>query len=169
MAGLFVVVMGVSGSGKNTVGELLAARLGCPFYDGDHFHPPANIAKMSAGIPLDDDDRTGWLEALAAIIREGLAGGQGGVLACSALKQKYRDVLAVDPQRVRFVYLRGSFDLIWSRMAGRQGHYMKAPMLRSQFAALEEPADAPAYDITQTPEQIVDAVLTNLGPVAPQE
>lgn len=165
---MFIIVMGVSGSGKNTVGELLAARLGCPFYDGDHFHPPANVAKMSAGFPLDDEDRQGWLLALAAMIRTGLDAGQCGVIACSALKQSYRDLLAVDPQRVRFVYLKGTFDLIWERMAARQGHYMKAPMLRSQFATLEEPVDAPAYDITQPPQQIVDAILTDLGPGAPQ-
>lgn len=166
---MFVVVMGVSGSGKNTVGELLAERLGCPFYDGDNFHPPANIAKMSAGIPLDDDDRRGWLEALADLIQRGLALDECGVLACSALKQKYRDVLQVDPQRVHFVYLKGTFDLIWARMAARRDHYMKAPMLRSQFAALEEPAHALTYDITPTPEQIADAILTDLGLSAPQE
>ena len=160
---MFIIVMGVSGSGKNTVGELLAERLRCPFYDGDHFHPPANIAKMSAGIPLNDDDRAGWLLALAGIIRQGLAQGENGVLACSALRQHYRDVLRVDPQQVHFVYLKGSYDLIWERMQRRQGHYMKASMLQSQFAALEEPADALTFDITQPPQQIVDAVLARLG------
>ena len=102
---MFIIVMGVSGSGKNTVGELLAERLRCTFYDADHFHPPANIAKMSAGIPLDDEDRAGWLLALADIIRQGLAQGASGVLACSALKQQYRDLLCVDPQQWHFVYL----------------------------------------------------------------
>ena len=159
---MFVIVMGVSGSGKNTVGELLADRLGCPFYDGDNFHPPANIAKMSAGIPLDDDDRRGWLEALAGLIRRSLDMGECGVLACSALKHTYRDLLRVDPQRVHFVYLKGNYDLIWERMQRRQGHYMKAAMLQSQFKTLEEPVDALIVDITQTPQQIVDAVLAQL-------
>jgi len=159
---MFVIVMGVSGSGKNTVGELLAERLNCPFYDDDNFHPPANIAKMSAGVPLDDEDRQGWLAALAALIDRGLQLGECGVIACSALKQKYRDYLAVDPQRVHFVYLKGSYDLIWERMSHRQGHYMKAGMLESQFKSLEEPADALTVDITQTPQQIADAVLAQL-------
>ena len=160
---MFVIIMGVSGSGKNTVGELLAAHLDCPFYDGDHFHPPANIAKMSAGVPLDDADRLGWLQALADLIRQGLAAGECGVIACSALKQSYRNLLAVDPQQVHFVYLKGHYDLIWERMLLRQGHYMKASMLQSQFAALEEPRDAFTVDISQTPQQIVDAILAHLA------
>jgi gluconokinase len=161
---MFVIVMGVSGSGKNTVGERLAERLGCPFYDADHFHAPGMVAKMAAGIPLTDEDRAPWLGALAALIRERLAEGECGVIACSALKQRYRDVLCVDKERVRFVYLKGAFDLIWERMLLRQGHYMKAPMLQSQFAALEEPADAVTLDIAQTPQQLVEAALAQLAP-----
>lgn len=161
---MFIIVMGVSGSGKNTVGELLADRLDCPFYDGDHFHPPANIAKMSAGIPLNDDDRAGWLGTLADIIHRGLTDGETGVIACSALKQRYRDLLTVDPQQVHFVYLKGSYDLIWERMQRREGHYMKASMLQSQFAALEEPADALTFEISQAPQAIVEAVLAQLNP-----
>ena len=160
---MFVIIMGVSGSGKNTVGELLAARLDCPFYDADLFHPPANIAKMSAGVPLDDADRLGRLHALADIIRQGLAADQCGVIACSALKQSCRNVLAVDPQQVHFVYLKGHYDLIWKRMLRRQDHYMKASMLQSQFATLEEPIDPFTVDIAQKPPQIVDAIPAHLA------
>lgn len=160
---VFVVVMGVSGSGKTTVGELLAARMGWRFYDGDKFHPPENVAKMATGTPLDDTDRAGWLAVLAGLMRDGLARGDSGVIACSALKEKYRDDLRVDPTRVHFVYLKGSFDLIWERMLRRQNHYMKASMLQSQFAALEEPEGVLTCDITPPPEQIVDEIIAGLG------
>ena len=163
VAPLFVVVMGVSGSGKTTVGELLAARMGWRFYDGDKFHPPENVAKMAAGTPLDDADRAGWLAVLAGLMRDGLGRGDSGVIACSALKEKYRDDLRVDPARVHFVYLKGSFDLIWERMLRRQNHYMKASMLQSQFATLEEPEGVLTCDITPPPEQIVDEIIAGLG------
>lgn len=159
---MFVVVMGVSGSGKTTVGELLAAQMGWPFYDGDKFHTPENVAKMAAGTPLDDADRAGWLALLAGMIRDGLAGGESGVLACSALKASYRAMLCVDPARVQFVYLKGSFDLIWERMLRRQHHYMKAAMLQSQFATLEEPGGVLTCDITPEPQAIVDAIVAGL-------
>ncbi|MFN8464410.1 MAG: gluconokinase [Caldilineaceae bacterium] len=160
---LFVVLMGVSGSGKTTVGELLAAQMGWRFYDGDKFHTPENVAKMAAGTPLTDADRAGWLAVLAGLIRDGLARGESGVIACSALKETYRDFLRVDPSRVCFVYLKGSFDLIWERMLLRQNHYMKASMLQSQFASLEEPEGVLTCDITASPEQIVDAIVAGLG------
>lgn len=160
---MFVVVMGVSGSGKSTVGELLAAQLGWRFYDGDHFHPPENVAKMAAGIPLDDADREGWLGALAALIRRGLEAGESGVIACSALKEKYRDILRVDDAQVQFVYLRGTFEVIWARMQRRQNHYMKAQMLQSQFAALEDPVGVLTCDITAPPAQIVAAIIQGLA------
>ena len=156
---MFVIVMGVSGCGKTTVGKLLAKKMGCPFYDGDDFHPAANIAKMSQGIPLNDDDRAGWLSALADLIRATLQKGESGVLACSALKQKYRDKLRVDDQQVKFVYLKGSYDLIKARMEARPGHYMKPGMLDSQFAALEEPADAVTLTIENSPKKIVEQAL----------
>jgi gluconokinase len=159
----FVIVMGVSGSGKSTVGELLAARMGWRFYDGDHFHPPENVAKMAAGIPLDDADRAGWLAALATLIRDGLQAGESGVIACSALREKYRDILRVDDTQVQFVYLKGTFEVIWSRMQGRRNHYMKAEMLQSQFAALEEPVGVLACDITEPPPQIVAQIVAALG------
>ena len=159
---MIMVVMGVSGCGKSTIGQQLADRLGWPFFDGDAFHPPANIDKMSRGIPLNDDDRSDWLAAIADRMRELIAIDQSGVFACSALKQKYRDQLSVSDQ-VRFVYLRGDYDLIWSRMQQRAGHYMKANMLASQFEALEEPSDALTLDITRAPEDLVDAIVTSLG------
>ncbi|MCA9971378.1 MAG: gluconokinase [Anaerolineales bacterium] len=152
--------MGVSGCGKSTVGQALAARLGCPFYDGDAFHPPANVAKMAAGEPLTDADRAPWLDRLADLIAESLARGETAVVACSALKKAYRDHLRVSG-RVQFVYLHGEFDLIWRRMQARQGHYMKADMLRSQFAALEAPAAAEAWRIgvDTAVDEIVDEIL----------
>jgi len=160
---MFVVVMGVSGSGKTTVGRLLAERMGCAFYDGDDYHPPANREKMAAGIPLTDADRTGWLAALAELIRAALNKDSSGVLACSALKEKYRAVLRLDPERVRFVFLRGSYDLILVRMQARGDHYMKPGMLQSQFEALEEPAGTLVEDIRQPPEAIVEDILVHLG------
>jgi gluconokinase len=156
---VIIVVMGVSGSGKSTIGQQLAERLGWPFYDGDTFHPAANIEKMSRGIPLDDADRADWLTAIADRMRELSAAHQSGVFACSALKQKYRDQLMVNAL-VRYVYLKGSYDLIWQRMQSRPGHYMKAIMLASQFATLEEPREALTIEIDQPAEQIIDRIVT---------
>src|SRR5512147_421088 len=161
---MIIIVMGVSGCGKTTIGQQLADRLGWPFFDGDAFHPPANIDKMSRGIPLNDDDRWGWLAAIADRMGELVAADQSGVFACSALKEKYRQQLRVSDQ-VHFVYLRGDYDLIWSRMQQRPGHYMKPNMLASQFEALEEPRDALTLDIGQSPAHMVEAIIqTLLGP-----
>ena len=160
---MFVVVMGVSGSGKSTIGRLLAERLGCPFYDGDDYHPPANIAKMAAGIPLDDSDRAEWLAALASLIANSLARGECGVIACSALKKRYRDVLRLDERQVRFVYLRGSFDAIQTRLQSREGHFMSASLLQSQFDALEEPDEAIVVDTTLEPERVLDTIMEQLN------
>lgn len=160
---MFLIVMGVSGCGKSTIGKSLAEDLGWPFYDGDDFHPAENVAKMSQGIPLTDADRAGWLAALARLIRGSLQKGQSGVLACSALKQKYRDELTVDPNQVKFIYLKGDYALIKARMEARPGHYMKPGMLDSQFAALEEPTDALTVDIHQTPQEILDFIKNQLG------
>jgi carbohydrate kinase (thermoresistant glucokinase family) len=143
---LVYVVMGVAGCGKTTVGQALARHLGCPFYDGDDFHSPANVAKMASGIPLDDADREPWLASLAELIRDHLGKGESAVVACSALKRRYRDQLRVN-QRVRFIFLDGDFDLIWQRMQARQDHYMKPEMLRSQFEALELPEGEEAIRI----------------------
>jgi len=164
---MFVVVMGVSGSGKSTIGRLLAERFGCPFFDADDYHPAANVAKMAAGIPLDDADRAGWLAALAALIAAGLARGESGVIACSALKRQYRDVLNVDSRHVRFVYLRGEFATIWARLQSREGHFMKAPLLQSQFDALEEPEGAVVVDTSLEPGQIIDRIVEQLMETTP--
>ncbi len=158
---MIIVVMGVSGCGKTTVGQQLADRLGWPFFDGDAFHPPANIDKMSRGIPLNDDDRADWLAAIAERMRALIAANQSGVFACSALKEKYRAQLRVSDQ-VRFVYLRGDYDLIWSRMQRRSDHYMKPGMLASQFEALEEPHDALTLDITRAPHDLIEAIIEDL-------
>lgn len=140
------VIMGVSGCGKTTTGQGLANQLGCPFYDGDNFHPPENIAKMSSGIPLNNDDRKPWLKRLHSIIVDHLNRDEMAVVACSALKKRYRDILRGNNAKgIVFVYLKGNFDLIWQRMTARQGHYMKAGMLQSQFAALEEPGEDEAF------------------------
>jgi gluconokinase len=160
---MFIILMGVSGSGKTTIGQKLARRLGCPFYDGDDFHPPENVAKMAAGAPLNDEDRAGWLAALAGLIRKEIENNQSGVMACSALKEKYRHVLRVDPDQVQFVFLRGAYDVILARMETRVGHYMKPDMLASQFQTLEEPQDALIEDVSLEPDVIVRDILDKLA------
>ena len=152
---MVILLMGVAGSGKTTVGRALAASLGWSFRDADDFHPPANVAKMSAGLPLDDHDRAPWLAAIGAHIAEKLERGEGAVVTCSALKEKYRAVLVSDPARVKIVHLAGNFQLIEARIRARPGHFMKPEMLHSQFEALEPPRDALTVDVTQSPEAIV--------------
>lgn len=159
---MFVIMMGVSGSGKTLIGKTIANRLSCPFYDGDDYHPKANVEKMANGIPLNDEDRAGWLTMLADIIRAGLIKGQSGVIACSALKAKYRQVLRVDSEKVKFVYLKGSYKLILARMKNRKSHFLKPGMLQNQFDILEEPTNALIVDISQTPEKIAELVITYL-------
>lgn len=161
-AELFVIMIGVSGSGKTTVGKAVAGQLGCPFYDGDDFHPPANVAKMAAGIPLTDEDRADWLAALAALIQRGLENGESGIIACSALKERYRQALRVDARQVKFVYLKGGYKVILARMRNRKAHYMKAAMLQSQFETLEEPEGVLTVDITFAPEVIVQIIIEYL-------
>jgi len=155
----FLIVMGVSGSGKTSVGLALAEDLGWDFYDADDFHPPENIAKMANGIPLDDSDRALWLASLHDLISSSLTADRPGVLACSALKERYRQQLMDRNQKVGLVYLKGSYDLIWSRMQMRNEQYMKPHMLKSQFEVLEEPTNAITINIEMPVDDIVQAIL----------
>jgi gluconokinase len=159
-----VVVMGVAGSGKSTVGPLIAEALGGDYAEGDQFHPPANIAKMSSGQPLDDADRLPWLEAMARAIRDWRKGERATVLACSALKQRYREILAGGSDEVRFVFIKGSPELIAGRIGARKGHFMPTTLLDSQFRTLEEPsADAAIIvDASQSPAAIAAAAVAAL-------
>jgi gluconokinase len=160
---MVIVLMGVSGVGKTEVGTRLAKALGGTFAEGDDYHPPANVEKMRSGVPLTDDDRRPWLETMSREIGRWLDKGDTVVLACSALKQRYRDILQGGREGVRFVYLKGSKELIASRLQQRRGHYMPASLLNSQFAALEEPDDAITVAVDQTPAAIVAEILKALG------
>jgi carbohydrate kinase (thermoresistant glucokinase family) len=161
-----IVVMGVSGSGKSTVGELLAQRLRWEYADADRFHPASNIKKMHAGIPLTDEDRWPWLDAIAAWIDVTRRAGGHGVVGCSALKRSYRDVLIGDRADVCLVYLKGDKDLIARRIAHRHKHFMPSSLLQSQFEALEEPTpdEHPiVVSIEPPPHQIVEGILAALS------
>jgi len=160
-----LVVMGVSGCGKTTVGTLLAARLGWPYEEGDSLHPKANVEKMASGHPLTDDDRWPWLEKVAEWSEDRLAAGENGVITCSALKRSYRDVINRGRLGIEFVYLQGEKQLIAERMAARHGHFMPLSLLDSQFADLEEPGDDEPgirVHIGPAPETIVDTIITQL-------
>jgi gluconokinase len=159
---MIVIVMGVTGSGKTSVGRLLAAQLGWEFADADDFHPRANVEKMKRGIPLDDEDRRPWLERLRIQIMSWIADAHNGVMACSALKRSYRQELSVGPE-VRFVYLKGSPELIAQRLRLRKGHFADEKILAGQFADLEEPETAVVVDIARTPEEIVAEIRLRLG------
>jgi gluconokinase len=156
---MIVVVMGVTASGKSTVGRRAAARLGWPFYDADDFHPPENVAKMSRGEPLTDDDRAPWLEALHRSMAEHDQDGRSAFYACSALKEHYRVVLRGDLTSVHFVYLKGDVETLQARLDHRKGHFMPRTMLPSQLAALEEPADALTLDAALPSRELVDRVV----------
>jgi len=157
--------MGTAGSGKSTVGALLAARNGGTFHDADDFHPPANIAKMAAGIPLDDDDRLPWLARLREEVVDATPAGNFSVLACSALKRIYREQLGVGIEGVALVYLKGDAATLGARLAGRPGHFMKASMLESQLAILEEPLPDEGFtvEIKAPAEEIVAAIESAAG------
>ncbi|WP_395293230.1 gluconokinase [Kitasatospora hibisci] len=167
-APLTVVVMGVSGVGKTTVARLLADRLGLPRAEADDFHPPANIAKMSAGTPLDDEDRAPWLRALGGWLRERAEAGTGGVVTCSALKHRYRDILRAACPGAFFLHLSGGTELVEDRLAHRTGHFMPPSLLASQYAALE-PLGADergaVLDVGPSPEELVELAVALLRPV----
>lgn len=158
-----VIIMGVSGSGKTTVGRLLADRMGWTFVDADDHHPPANVAKMARGEPLTDEDRMPWLERLRALIDDALATDAPMVIACSALKQRYREVLGVGDPCLALVYLRGDEARIAERMRARSDHFFRPALLNSQFEALEEPVDALVVDVDATPEAITNVIVRALS------
>lgn len=160
-----LIVMGVSGSGKTTVGRALAQALGCPFFDADDYHPPANVAKMAAAHPLTDADRAPWLARLQALIAGQLERGQPAVLACSALKRAYRAELSQAGPGLRFIYLRADYALIRQRLLARPDHFMPAGLLASQFADLEEPdpAEALVIEASQNLDPVIAEILAQLN------
>jgi gluconokinase len=169
---MVVVLMGVSSSGKSTAGLRLSRILGWPFRDADGFHPPANIEKMSRGVPLEDSDRWPWLDAIARWIDEQLDGGESGIVSCSALKRAYRRRLIRDRTDVRLVFLKGSFELIGRRMERRRDHFMPLSLLRNQFEVLEEPQpdeNAIVVPVAMPPKRVVETIVKNLGLAAPEQ
>ncbi len=160
---MVIILMGVSGAGKTTIGKRLAQVLGWRFLEGDDFHPPANVAKMSSGQALTDEDRAPWLERLRQAIAEALAQGEDVVLACSALRQAYRERLTVDAARVRWVYLWAPREVIAQRLAQRTGHFMPPSLLDSQLQTLEAPSDALRVDVTAGLDEVVATLRTALG------
>jgi gluconokinase len=160
---LILIFMGVTGTGKTTLAKLFAEKTGAVFYEGDDFHSPANIAKMKEGIPLNDEDREGWLRALREAIVKSLAKNELAAMTCSALKEKYRAQLQAGDERVQFVYLTGPQQLIADRLKNRTGHFMPPALLDSQFAILEPPADALTFSVEKSPEEIVEELIEALA------
>ncbi len=159
---MVIILMGVTGSGKTTIGRGLARELGWEFDDADDFHPAANVLKMARGVPLDDADRAPWLDTLRELVRARVRRGENAVLACSALKESYRERLLVD-ETVKLVYLKGEYGLIRERLRERRGHFMKASLLDSQFDALEEPGQGLRVDVSSPPEEIIKLIRDGLG------
>jgi gluconokinase len=159
---MIVILMGVSGSGKTTIGKRLAESQGWVFFEGDEFHPQANITKMGKGIPLSDKDRQPWLNALRKLIRQLIHKEESAVIACSGLKAAYREFLEHENEAVCFVYLKGDYELIEKRLEERSNHYMKAGLLSSQFAALQEPEGVITVEILRDPEEIVKSIQEEL-------
>ena len=160
---MIIIIMGVAGSGKTTIGSLLAHELGWDFYDADDFHSESNRAKMSQGIALKDEDRAAWLLSMQELITQSIQLGKSIVLACSALKSSYRKTLSIS-EHIRFVYLQGTYNQIETRLHKRTGHFMSADMLASQFDILEEPRNTLTIDITQTPQKIIAIIRKGLNP-----
>jgi len=161
---VIVIIFGVSGAGKTTIGKLLAEELGWRFLEADDFHPRANVEKMRRGVPLTDEDRWPWLENLRQLIKRSLEAGENAVLACSALKRAYRERLRVSDE-VKFVFLRGDYAVIQKQLRQRRGHFMNPELLRSQFTDLEEPKpdeDALTIELGRTPEEIVKEIKAKL-------
>lgn len=161
---MVIVVMGVSGSGKTTIGRALAAALHWSFSDADDFHSPANVEKMKKGIPLSDEDREPWLRTIRGAIEQWKRDGSGHVLACSALKGSYRDILGQNDPDVKFVYLQGAFDVISQRLKERKSHFFNPALLRSQFDALETPEGALIVEVSKEPQEIIRAILETIQP-----
>lgn len=157
---MFYIVMGVSGSGKSTVGKMLSDRLNCLFYDADDFHSASNIVKMSQGIPLNDSDRFDWLIKLQKIVLDAIKKQKSGVMACSALKEEYRKIITGNQAtKIIWIYLRGDYNTIYERIQKREDHFLKANLLRSQFDTLEEPKNALTIDIADEPKVILESIM----------
>jgi gluconokinase len=159
---MIIVMMGICGSGKTTVGRMLATRLGVPFFEGDDYHTPENVAKMADGQPLTDDDRRPWLNALATALADWDARGQETVVSCSALRRSYRDLLSNAGRDVVFVFLEGAMDLVRQRMSSRQGHFMPTALIESQIEALEDPRGEPNVitgNISDPPDVLVTHIM----------
>lgn len=158
-----IYIMGVSGSGKTTIGELLSAKTGIPFFDADDFHSPANKEKMRSGHPLTDEDRKDWLQKIHTLTMEQMQ-NNGAIIACSALKEEYRQTLSRGIKNMLWVFLKGDYATIYKRIQNRTGHYMPASLLQSQFDSLEIPAGAFTVDIEKTPAEIVELIIRQLEP-----
>ncbi|MCW8860068.1 MAG: gluconokinase [Deltaproteobacteria bacterium] len=160
-----IILIGPMGCGKTTVGLLLAETLGWPFEDGDDFHPAANVEKMAAGIPLTDEDRIPWLQILHRRMKDFLARGESGIVACSALRQSYREILGIDQKHIISVYLKGSFELLRERLNMRVHRYMNDNLLTSQIDTLEVPHSGITIEINKSPEEIVSTIIKKISEV----